>query len=334
MSPPSIPDPNKAAVQGAISSAENYPFEYIINQLAQTGGTGTVNGQTYDFTGLGTADQAQTVSSQEAQALLDIQNNFGPQFVQQRLSDLQQADPAGFAARQQLYQQILAESQQAPPNAQMSQSLQDSVNGLLSTAGQLTTGPNSELEAVQQNVRGGQLNRGIYLGNAPAAQEAAAVEQAGEQKRSAVQSEAANFLASGTTPEDIQYRQIQQSLANLGAFQNGVTPQAEFGSLSGAQGGAAPFTTNYSNPASINQNSALQGILNQNQLYSGQVNWAQSQMNPYLAGLSSITSGVNTLAGLYGTGGGGSSTANFNVTGNAGTDAALNPILSGNFFGG
>lgn len=311
MSSPSIPDPNKAAVAGTVANAENFPFQYIINQLAQMGGSATVKGQNYDFTGLGTADNAGAMSDQMAQTLLDIQKNYGSAFVQQRLTDLKQSDPQGYAARQQLFDKILADSQKAAPNAKMSSDLQDLVKQQLSNGGQLTTGPNSETEQVQQAVRGNQIANGITLGNAPATQEADAVEQAGEAKRSQVQGAASQYLNAGVSPDDIQYRQIQQSLANLGAFMNGQTPEAQFGSLSGAQNGAAPFTTGYSNPASVDTGSALQGINNANSIYSGQVNWAQSQVNPWMAGLSTATSGINlaSSAGWFNPGISGSSPA-------------------------
>jgi hypothetical protein len=303
VSSPNIPDPNKAAVAGATANAENFPFQYIINQLAQVGGNATINGQNYDFTGLGTADNARVMSDQMAQALLDIQKNYGGDFVKQRLADLQQADPQGYAARQQLFDRILADSQKAAPNAKMSGDLQDLVNQQLSNGGRLTTGSNSETEQVQQAVRGNQLANGVFLGNAPATQEATAVEQADEQKRNAVQEASAKYLSAGVSPEDIQYRQIQQSLANLGAFENGQTPEAQFGSLSGAQNGAAPFTSGYQNTAGIDTGSALQGINNANSIYSGQVNWAQTQANPWLAGLSTAASGFNLAgnAGLFNT---------------------------------
>lgn len=295
---PSIPDPSKAAVAGAQANLANYPFEYIINQLAQLGGSATVNGQPYDFTGLGTAANAQTMSDQMAQAMLDIQKNYGAAYVKQRLADLQQSDPAGYAARKQLFDQILSDSQKAAPNAQMSQALQQQVNQQLENAGKLTTGPGGELEQVQQGVRGQQIARGNYLGNAASNQEAQAVEKAGEQKRGAVQQAAASYLQAGVSPEDIQYRKIQQDLANLGAFESGTTPEAQFGSLSGAQNGAAPFTTQYQQPPGVDTNSALQGIENANAIYSGKVNWNQSQVNPWLAGLSTASSLGNVYAGL------------------------------------
>jgi hypothetical protein len=301
MSSPKIPDPNKAAVAGATANAENYPFQYMINQLAQLGGSATVNGKNYDFTGLGAADNARVVSDQMAQTLLDIQKNYGSDYVKQRLADLQRSDPQGYASRQQLFDKILADSQKAAPNAKMSSDLQDLVNQQLTNGGRLTTGANSETEEVQQGVRGNQIASGITLGNAPATQEAVALEHAGESKRGQIQDVASKYLSAGISPDDIQYRQIQQSLSNLGAFMSGQTPEAQFGSLSGAGNGAAPFTTGYQDPGHIDTGSALQGINNANQIYSGQVNWAQSQVNPWLAGLSTLASGINFAnnAGLF-----------------------------------
>lgn len=295
---PSIPDPSKAAVQGVVSDAENFPFQYIINQLAQMGGAANVGGKNYDFTGLGTADNAAVMSDQMAQALLDIQKNYGADFVKQRIEDLKRSDPQGYAARKQLFDRITAEADSGAPNAKMSSDLQDLVNKQLTDSGRLTSGPGGELEEVQQGVRGQQIANGITLGNAPASAEASAVEQASENKRTQTQQAAANYLNAGISPEDIQYRKIQQDLANLGAFRTGETPTAQFASLSGAQNGAAPFTTNYDNPIAINPNAAAQGLNNANRIYASQANYFQTQANPYLAGLSMLTSTANLAGGL------------------------------------
>lgn len=277
--PPDIPDPAKAAVQGAVQDTKNYPFEYQINQLAAEGGKATINGKQYDFTGLGQADVQSQMNSQMAQALLDIQKNYGADYVKQRLADLKQSDPTGYAARQQLFDKILADSK-ANPDRPLADDLQNSINTELQNAGQLT---GKEQEQVQQGVRGSQLKNGIFLGNAPTEQEAGAVEGAAENQRSQVQQQSQAYLASGVSPEDVQYRQIQQSLSNLGAFVNGQNPTAQFQSISGAQNGAAPFTLAPQNNASINTGAAeQQGVNNAYSIYGAQ----QSQANPFLAGLS------------------------------------------------
>jgi hypothetical protein len=80
-------------------------------------------------------------------------------------------------------------------------------------------------------------------------------------------------------------------LANLGAFIGGQTPQGQFGSISGAQGGAAPYSaTGYQTPT-INEGQATQqGVNNAFDLYN--IN-AANQVNPFVAGLS----GAANLAG-------------------------------------
>jgi hypothetical protein len=293
----SQPDPNLAAVAGATADVANFPFAQQIQALSQTGGKGTINGKTYDFTGLGTADQNSAVSAQMAQALLDIQNNYGPAYVKQRLADLQQSDPTGYAARSQMFDKIIADSQ-ANPNRPMATDLQNQVTALLGQGSNLTTGPGSETEAVQQGVRGQQLKNGIFLGNAPAAQEADAVVNAGDQQQQTREAQAAGFLGSGVSPEDVTYRRVQQSLSNLGNAINGTTPEAQFASLSGAGNGAAPFNPGTVTGASINPNAGLQGINNAQSIYSGQVNWNNSQVNPWTAGISSGLGAIGTLNSL------------------------------------
>lgn len=291
---PSIPNPADAAVSGMQADLANYPQNYLVNAAAQEGGKVTVGGKTYDFTGLGNAAQSLGMSDQMAQTLLDIQNNYGAQFVQQRLADLQQSDPVGYAARKQLFDKILTDSQSAPPNSQMSGALQTQVNSMLTNAGQLD--PQSR-QQVQQGVRSQQAARGITQGNAPAAEEATATVQAQDALRSQQQQTAAQYLQSGVSPQDIQYRKIQQDLANLGAFQNNQTPEAQFASLSSAGNGAAPFTaTNYQTPATLSPQQATQTGIG-----FGQQNYqtAQNQANPWLAGLSLGTGALN-LAGNLG----------------------------------
>ena len=290
---PKVPDQNEAAIAGAQADLANYPQNYMVNALAQMGGRQTINGKTYDFTGQGNADQSAKMSDQMAQALLDIQKNYGADYVKQRLADLQQSDPAGYAARKQLFDSIIADSN-ANPNRPMATALQSQVNDMLGTAGQLDQ---QALQEVQQGVRGQQQGRGITLGNAPANEENMAVVGASDNLRSQQQQAAQQYLSSGISPEDVTYRRIQQSLSNLGAFQNNQTPEAQFGQLSGAQNGAAPFNpVNYQNPASTNPGSAAQGLGFANSIYATNTGYAESQANPWLTGLST---GINA-AGAFG----------------------------------
>ena len=294
MNSPSIPDPSKAAIQGSLSDLANYPFQTQINALSQMGGKATINGKNYDFTGLGNADQNNAVSSQMAQALLDIQKNYGPQYVQQRLADLKQSDPTGYAARAQMFNSILADAQKSPDNT-MSNGVQDQITSLLGQGSNLSTGPGSETEAVQQGVRGQQVKGGIFLGNAPVSQEASALVNAGDQQQQQRQQQALGFLNSGVSPQDVTYRRIQQSLSNLGNAINGTTPEAQFSSLAGAGNGAAPFNPGNVATTSLNPNAGLNGYQNAGNIYSGNVNWASTQANPWTTGIST---GLNTATTL------------------------------------
>jgi hypothetical protein len=187
----------------------------------------------------------------------------------------------------------------------LAQATQDSINNVLKTS--QTLDPTSMMQ-VGQGVRSDQVAKGIYLGNAPAAAEGAAVVNATDQQNQAAQAAASQFLQSGTSPTDIQYRTTQQNMANLGAFINGQNPTAEFSSLSGAQSQAAPNpNTGYSTPG-MNEGQAAQTGINQAQgIYSGQTDWANNNVNPYMAGLNMASQGLRTASNLgwnpWGTGG-------------------------------
>jgi len=301
-SAPSAPDPNVAAIQGIEQQTQNFPFSYLINALSQEGGSATLTNpatgqpQLYDYTDLGTAATQNQMSAQMAQTLLDIQNGLGSQYIAQRLADLQQSDPTGYAAYQQLFDQIQADAAKAPPNMPLATSTQDAINNILK--GSQTLDPTS-LSQVQQGVRGNQVASGIYLGNAPAAAEGAAVVNATDQQNQAAQAAASSFLQSGTSPTDIQYRTTQQNMANLGAFINGQNPTAEFSSLSGAQSQAAPNpNTGYATPG-MNEGQAAQTGINQAQgIYSGQTDWSSNNVNPYMAGLNMASQGLQTASNL------------------------------------
>lgn len=319
---PAPPDPNVAAQAGMLADVSNFPFETMINNLAQAGGKANIGGTNYDFTGLGNAAVSNQLSDQTAKALLDIQNNYGSQYVQQRLADLKQSDPAGYAARQQLFDKIMADAK-ANPDRPLANDLQNQVSNTLQNAGTLDS---QGLQEVQQGTRAGQVSRGIYLGNAPASQEANNVVSASDALRTNQQQQGLEYLSSGVSPQDVEYRRIEQSLANLGAFQNNQTPEAQFGSLSAAGNGAAPFNpVNYSaTPAPNPQSGAATGLNFANNLYSQQAGYAMNQSNPWLAGASL---GINALgtAGKLG----------FNPwSGESGSYATGSPGMLPGYYGG
>ena len=288
-SKPEVPDPNAAAVAGAVADMENYPFEYQINSLAKMGGKATINGKVYDFTGLGDADTTAAMSDKMAQTLLDLQKQYGPDFIKQKLAELKAADPTGYAARQQLFDQIMADAE-ASPDRPMNNRLQAMVQEELAKGGKLDA---KQTEQVQQGVRGKQLRQGIFLGNAATSEEAGAVVGAGEAERTKRQQQGIGILNSGVLPEDVQYRQIQQSLSNLGNFTNGASPTNQFQSLSSASNGAVPFQVGQGNQATLNPNAGANGMNDALSLYSQQQNWANSQVNPWMAGITGGVAGYN-----------------------------------------
>lgn len=284
---PDVPDPNEAAVAGTIADAQNFPLQYAVDAVAKMGGkwTDPISGKVYDFTGLGDAENNAVVSDQMAQTLLDIQKNYGAAYVKQRLADLQQSDPKGYAARKELFARIMADAEKSPDRP-MAADLQAAITDTLQKGGKLDA---RQLQQVQEGVRGKQVAHGIILGNAPASEEAGAVVKASEAMRDQRQQEGLSFQTSGVSPEDVAFRQIQQSLANLGAFVNNQTPTAQFGQLAGAQNGAAPTTTTGTPSAALNPNAGAQGISNAFAQYNNQ----SSQANPWLAAASA---GVNAAA--------------------------------------
>jgi hypothetical protein len=115
---------------------------------------------------------------------------------------------------------------------------------------------------------------------------------AGQQRLDAGQQKALGWLASGATPEDVEFRRNQQTLGNLAAFTAGRTPESQFETLSGAQSGAAPFyqgnklPTQNQNAGPAMQNAQLQG-------WGVQMDAAANQADPWMAGLSAILRGAS-----------------------------------------
>src|SRR4029077_8909400 len=117
-------DYEEAARQGVYANLENYPLQYLIEAASRMGDKVTVDGQDYDFTGLGDTDNAAVMSDKMAQTMLDLQRATGPEFIKQRINELKASDPEGYAARKQLFDKIVADSE-ANPDRPMAQQLQD-----------------------------------------------------------------------------------------------------------------------------------------------------------------------------------------------------------------
>lgn len=294
---PKAPNYDEAARQGVYADVESYPLRALTEAAAKMGGKFSYGGKNYDFTGLGDADTARQMSDKMAQTLLDLQRAKGPEFVQQRIDELKAADPQGYAARKQLFDQILQQSKDNPDRP-LADNLQTSIVGELQNAGRLDQ---DMLDSVQQGVRGGQVARGNFLGTAAAAQEGGAAVQASNDLRDQQQQEGLGFLNSGVTPEDVTYRRMQQDIGNLANYRNGTSPTAQFGSLSSAGNGAAAWAPGNGANVRTNPNAGAQGAQNALSLYGGQLNWRQNQVNPWVAGINfgAQGAGIANNAGFF-----------------------------------
>lgn len=282
-SSPSIPDPGKAAVAGIQADTELQPYKYLIDAAASLGNKITIDGKEYDFTGLGDVDTAGKVSDKMAQTLLQLQKEKSPQIIAQRLAELKAADPKGYAARQQLFDRIMADAKSNPDRPVASELQKSLQNEIAKGAG---FSDEKQAEQVREGVRGKQAANGITLGNAATSEEARTMVNAGESLRDKRQQDALNLLQSGAAPDEVAYRKMQQNLANLGAFQSGETPAAQFQQVSGAQSGPVQLAGKAPDTNTFNPNAAGQGINNAFGVYNAKSNFANNQANPWLAGLS------------------------------------------------
>jgi hypothetical protein len=301
-SPPRPQDPAAAAAGGIQADLELQPYNYLVNAAAQLGRRTTINGRTFDFTGLGQADTAGVISDQMAQTLLDLQRETSPTIIQQRLDELKAADPEGYAARQQLFDRIMADAQNhpgRPVNTELQQSLQD----------ELSKGAGfddaKQEQQVRDSVRGSQVSHGITLGSAPTSQEAKTVLGAGESLRNTREQNALSLLQSGASPEDIAYREMQQAIGNLANFQSGTPPEAQFQQVGSAGMGFPQGTPGAPNTNSFNPNAAQNGLNFASGVNQGQMGFYNSQSNPWLTAFSSTAAGVGATRNIEGNNGGG-----------------------------
>ena len=279
------------AIQGAEAELENFPFQREIEAAAALGRKVTIDGKTYDFTGLGDSQYNIETARKLADSLLEIRDKYGEEYVREQLKQLDLAQPEVQDARRQQYARIMAEIDR-DPNRQLADQTDASVLRRLQEGGNLTQG---ETRAVQQGVRGAQVDNGLYLGNAANAAEAGAVLGAGDNKRQTVQQLALQWLGSGATPEDFDYRKLQTDIGNLSSFARNETPIAQFGSVSGAQNGAVPFATDFQGSGLPNSGANTSFA---NAIRGEQSQWRLNTPNPWTTGIGFALQGANTYLNL------------------------------------
>lgn len=130
---------------------------------------------------------------------------------------------------------------------------------------------------VEQSVRGAQAARGNVYGAANIGQEALA-----------------KF--------DMGQRLLTQRMSNAQAYALGTPITAQYGSISGAQQGAAAFTPMQAQPGiGLDQNAMARGQQGLMQGYSTYVSGLQNQSNPWMEGLGIVAGvGAQAAGGYYG----------------------------------
>lgn len=250
--------------------------------------------QTFDFSGYGAADVQGKLADAMAQVQLALGQKYDSQFIDQALKQEQLADPEGFAARQRM-NDLIQEQNARPLNEPVAQNLSDQVQAEIDAANNGTLDPQMR-DLLMQGGNSAEADRGgASPSNAPDFLHEATTGTGETQRQLAAIGKGTSELAGGESPEDIAYRREQQNLANLSSEVQGITPQSQFKSLSGAQQGPTPFVPGQPLPNLPSSQGAQGAALN---AWQTQMQQAQSQAQPWMAGLSTLLGAANTAANL------------------------------------
>lgn len=298
---PPAPDYAAANTAGVVADASTLPYRKAIDALAKLGGKAMLkNPQTgqmeeVDFTGLGEADTGGAYAEKMAAKILEVQKKFGADFIKQANEQLRLSDPQGTAARDSLYNEIMSRLGQ-PVDSPVADSLEAQLVKELQAGADVDRDVMTE---VDQYLVGQQLERGGSYGKADEFQRAMNMGKVAEDRRTARQQKGMGFLTAGLSKSDRDYRKNQQDMANLASFLSGTTPTAQFGQLSGAQNGAAPFVPGSAGPG-LNPNAGAMGANYAKDVWSTNANNAAQQGNPWLQGLGLGLQGLGTVASVGG----------------------------------
>ncbi len=238
--------------------------------------------RTADFTGYGDADIQGKLAKDLAGVQLELQKKYGTDFVNLAREQQEQADPQGTAARKLLASEInRMEDERATRERPVAEMLDAQMLADLKTGG----GIDPEQQAAMDRVL---ARRGDVTGDVAGDLESGA---AGESRLKRRLQKGMSYLGSGATPEDADFRDEQQGLANMSSFLAGRTPQSQFASLSSAQQGASPGVRAPSLPG-VDPNLVNNAQQAGTQSYQAGVRSAATQVNPWFVGLSALTKGV------------------------------------------
>lgn len=247
-----------------------------------------------DFTGFGDADVQAKMARQMADIQAELSRKYGQQFVDEARKQQEMADPQGVAARRMLASEInRIESERQ--NAQ--RPVADRMDAQILQELQAGRGITPEASAAAADIVRRRAESGSG-GNVDLAgiEEELTTGPRGQQRLQERLQKAMGWLSSGATPEDVDYRRRQQSMANMANFLSGRTPTAEFGALSGAQRGATPMAQG---PALVGMNPNIQQFGQQAGIQQLNVaaNQAANNVNPWFAGIAGLLKAGGAAAG-------------------------------------
>lgn len=281
-----VKDPERVSGQGGMS-----PIQSAIQGRVWGGTTKQEDlNQTVsaDFTGTGEIQQAAQYAKDMAASNLALQQKYGTQFIEEALRQEELADPEGTAARKLLAEKITKMNGQPRPVSPLATDLDAQVGAELQRGAVLNPDTLSQIEGTLRS-RGGFDQPATGDVTTPLTTGAA-----GEARRAARQQKALSWLSSGATPEDVEYRNQQQNLANMGAFLAGQSPVAIFGQLSGAQQGTTPQITGQP-LSSVNPNAGASGMSTALTNYRTATANAANNVNDWLGGLGLALKGASAI---------------------------------------
>lgn len=252
-------------------------------QKVQVGSTPTT--QEYDFTGRGDIDNQVDLANKMAATTLATQKKYGVEFARTGVEQEELADPEGTAARRELYARIMAQAAkvQARP---VSEELRNQITTEAAAGSGLDSGQ-------KESVRRAIIARMARGDTPPADIEAGIATRMDTDLDTRRQGKLLNLLTSGTTPDDARFRKEVQDRSNLGAYLSGENPVAQFSQLSGAQHGTTPIARAPS-LTNVNPNAGAAGREAALGSYSSQMQYAKTQANPWMAGISLALKGAAT----------------------------------------
>lgn len=246
-----------------------------------------------DFRGAGQIDVDAAVARGTAEGLLGVQQKYGTQFVDEARKQQEAADPLGTAARKAMFDEInrIREGRDEVEHP-VSDALDAQMMQELDLGRQLSPEAEAELARVlQQRAAGGDA------ATADVERELESNVEAEQRFQDRLQ-RGMGYLASGATPEDRRFREVQTDIANLAAALGGRTPQSQFASLAGGQQGATPQARAQALPQ-LNPNAGALGQQGAMFNYQQGIQQAANQVSPWFAGLSTAIKGAQ-VAGAAG----------------------------------